>query len=203
MTAWSWHGSRMNNPRVGVVRILNVDKMDIPQLMSCLTYCDIRNIVTSLIYRYNLTRPREIYKTNMNCLFSFGKQDTASSNSSTASEAGDRALPAQWYRSPALYSLERRAIFSKKWMVIIHETRFPNSGDYVQYTVAGYNFFVIKDRKNTIRAFHNVFRHRAYPVMESKSGTASIIACKYHGELRNNTKRYSANISRVVLRPGW
>ncbi|KAJ6069329.1 hypothetical protein N7499_011216 [Penicillium canescens] len=117
----------------------------------------------------------------MNRLFSFGKQDTASSNSSTASEAGDRALPAQWYRSPALYSLERRAIFSKKWMAITHETRFPNSGDYVQYTVAGYNFFVIKDRKNTIRAFHNVCRHRAYPVMESESGTASIIACKYHG----------------------
>jgi phenylpropionate dioxygenase-like ring-hydroxylating dioxygenase large terminal subunit len=73
----------------------------------------------------------------------------------------------------------------------------------VQYTGAGYNFFVIKDRKNTIRAFHNVCRHRAYPVMESESGTASIIACKYHGELRNNTKCDRANISRMVLRPGW
>ncbi|KAF5644095.1 cytochrome P450 monooxygenase oxidoreductase [Fusarium sp. NRRL 52700] len=35
-----------------------------------------------------------------------------------------RALPASWYRSPAMYELERRAIFSKKWIVVSHKARF-------------------------------------------------------------------------------
>ncbi|KAB8215288.1 Rieske [2Fe-2S] iron-sulfur domain-containing protein [Aspergillus novoparasiticus] len=94
-----------------------------------------------------------------------------------------KALPSSWYRSEALYALERRAIFSKKWMVVTHGTRFTKTGDYVQLNVAGYSYFIIKDRTGTIRAFHNVCRHRAYPVIQSEgeSGTANIISCKYHG----------------------
>ncbi|KAJ5308833.1 hypothetical protein N7508_004212 [Penicillium antarcticum] len=132
----------------------------------------------------------------MNRPFSFGKQDIAVANSSTARNMETRALPAQWYRSPALYSLERRAIFSKKW---IFETRFLNAGDYVQYTVAVYNLLVFKYRKSTIRAFPTVCRHRAYPVMETECDTANIMACKYHSEFGTNTERGCANISRIVI----
>lgn len=32
-----------------------------------------------------------------------------------------------------------------------------------------------------IRGFHNLCRHRAYPVVQAKCGTASILSCKYHG----------------------
>jgi len=92
-----------------------------------------------------------------------------------------RALPASWYRSPAMYDLERRAIFSKKWLVVSHKARFVEPGDFLKVTEAGFTFFLIKDRQGEIRAHHNVCRHRAYPILEKDSGKLSILACKYHG----------------------
>jgi phenylpropionate dioxygenase-like ring-hydroxylating dioxygenase large terminal subunit len=44
---------------------------------------------------------------------------------------------------------------------------------------------LIMDRQNQNRGFHNVCRHRAYPVIRpeaEESGTKSILACYYHGD---------------------
>ncbi|KAI8300286.1 Carnitine monooxygenase oxygenase subunit [Colletotrichum sp. SAR11_59] len=101
--------------------------------------------------------------------------------SSTPSEPQSvRALPASWYRSPGMYELERRAIFSKRWLFVSHKARFVEAGDFVQITEAGFNFFLVKGRKGEIRGHHNVCRHRAYPLVETDSGHMSVLACKYH-----------------------
>ncbi|PIG82808.1 hypothetical protein AARAC_003109 [Aspergillus arachidicola] len=92
-----------------------------------------------------------------------------------------RALPASWYTSPDMYELERRAIFSKKWMLITHEVRFPNSGDWVRFEIAGYEYLISKDRKGEFHAFHNTCRHRAYAVVDKPCGRNQILSCKYHG----------------------
>ncbi|EGX91794.1 iron-sulfur cluster-binding protein, rieske family domain protein [Cordyceps militaris CM01] len=80
-----------------------------------------------------------------------------------------------------MYELERRAIFSKKWLLVTHKLRFPDTGSYVKITETGYTFFLVRDRQGAIRAHHNICRHRAYPIVEKESGKASILACKYHG----------------------
>ncbi|KAH7214446.1 Rieske [2Fe-2S] iron-sulfur domain-containing protein [Fusarium oxysporum] len=92
-----------------------------------------------------------------------------------------RALPASWYRSSAMYELERRAIFSKKWIVVSHQARFAEVGDFLRITQAGVTFFLIKDRQGEIRAHHNVCRHRAFPLVEQDAGRVNILSCKYHG----------------------
>ncbi|KAJ2967804.1 hypothetical protein NQ176_g9491 [Zarea fungicola] len=90
--------------------------------------------------------------------FGFGKgQETQSASDEVKATA---ALPAAWYRSPAMYELERRAIFSRKWLLVTHKLRFPETGSYVKLTEAG---------------------HRAYPMVENESGKVSVLACKYHG----------------------
>lgn len=93
-----------------------------------------------------------------------------------------KALPASWYTSSEMYELERRAIFSRKWILVTHQQRLANTGDYVQTTIAGYPILIVKDRKSKIHAHHNVCRHRAYPVVEEESGNASILTCKYHSQ---------------------
>lgn len=92
-----------------------------------------------------------------------------------------RALPANWYTSPEMYELERRAIFSRKWLLTTHKLRFSKTGDYMLYRAAGYPFILVRDRDGNINAFHNVCRHRAFPVVTDESGTARIFSCKYHG----------------------
>lgn len=98
-------------------------------------------------------------------------------------EEPQRALPASWYRSDAMYELERRSIFSKKWLLVTHQARINAPGDYLQITEAGFSFFLVKDKTGQIRAHHNVCRHRAYPLVEKDSGNIKIISCKYHGKV--------------------
>lgn len=83
-----------------------------------------------------------------------------------------------------MYELEKRAIFSMKWLCVSHSMRFKKAGDFVKYEIAGYAFFVTRDRQNNIKAFLNICRHRAYPILEQESGQVSILSCKYHGEQR-------------------
>ncbi|KAF4993702.1 hypothetical protein FDECE_13342 [Fusarium decemcellulare] len=113
--------------------------------------------------------------------FNFGNNATNSSKDATPQEPV-RALPASWYTSPEMYELERRAIFSKRWLFITHSSRLKEAGDWLRYEMAGFDFIITRDRKKNINAFHNVCRHRAYPVIEKEgSGNAKILACRYHG----------------------
>lgn len=86
-----------------------------------------------------------------------------------------------------MFELERRAIFSKKWILVSHQQRFLNVGDFVRVTEAGFPLFIIRDKQGMIRCHHNVCRHRAYPVVDQESGKASILACKYHGQSRSSS----------------
>jgi phenylpropionate dioxygenase-like ring-hydroxylating dioxygenase large terminal subunit len=111
---------------------------------------------------------------------------TTTVSATSTKVTANTSLPSDWYRTPALYELERRAIFSKEWLLITHKCRFEKPGDYHRFEMAGFPFFLIMDRQNTIRGFHNVCRHRGYPVIRPDapdSGTKSILACYYHGEL--------------------
>ncbi|KAJ5170042.1 uncharacterized protein N7500_002825 [Penicillium coprophilum] len=90
-------------------------------------------------------------------------------------------LPASWYSSQDIHELERRAIFSRKWLLTTHKLRFNETGDWLRYEIAGYAFILVKDREGNINAFHNVCRHRAFPVVTEEGGTSRIFSCQYHG----------------------
>ncbi|KAL2067830.1 hypothetical protein VTL71DRAFT_15928 [Oculimacula yallundae] len=108
--------------------------------------------------------------------FGLGGSTPASKDTSAV-----RALPASWYTSQEMYELERRAIFSKKWMPITHKIRLKQPGDYLRYDIAGFQFVLCKDREGNINGFHNVCRHRGFPVVTQEKGQAKIFACLYHG----------------------
>ncbi|KAI1868796.1 hypothetical protein JX265_006775 [Neoarthrinium moseri] len=112
--------------------------------------------------------------------FGLNKQDSRQVQTPPAEEQ-QRALPASWYRSAAMYELERRAIFSRKWILLTHSLRFQKPGDYVAFTEAGFSFFLVMDRDRNINGFHNICRHRAFPIVTQDSGSASILSCRYHG----------------------
>lgn len=63
-----------------------------------------------------------------------------------------RALPASWYTSQDMYELERRAIFSRKWLLTTHKSRVANPGSSVSYDAAGFEFIVLKDHSGNISA---------------------------------------------------
>ncbi|KAM0541108.1 hypothetical protein ACHAPJ_013375 [Fusarium lateritium] len=90
-------------------------------------------------------------------------------------------LPSTWYKSDDIYELERRAIFSKKWILLTHKSRFNQTGAWIRYAEAGFDFFLIRNAEGAIRGFHNICRHRAFPVVTKDNGQNSVLSCKYHG----------------------
>lgn len=114
--------------------------------------------------------------------FNFSKPPSTEKDAPSPTESPVRALPASWYTSADMYAFERRAIFSKRWLFLTHSSRLAETGDWLRYTIAGFDIIVTKDREGAINAFHNVCRHRAYPVVEGENqGKAKILACRYHG----------------------
>ncbi|RCK58817.1 putative dioxygenase subunit alpha YeaW [Candida viswanathii] len=91
-------------------------------------------------------------------------------------------LPASWFSSQAILDLEKRAIFHKTWNYCTHSSRFQNPGDYYTFNITGINFFIIKSKTDgSLKAFHNVCRHRAFPVVRKDQGSSTVLGCKYHG----------------------
>ncbi|KAL4905300.1 hypothetical protein BDW74DRAFT_178297 [Aspergillus multicolor] len=92
-------------------------------------------------------------------------------------------LPTDWLTSPAIFELEKRAIFSKQWLPLALTPLFTKPGTYITSTPAGIPLFLIKSKDGQIRAFHNVCRHRAYPVTRPgrESGCSTVLSCRYHG----------------------
>ena len=96
-------------------------------------------------------------------------------------ESSPRLLPASWYSSKEIYELERRAVFSRKWLLTTHKLRFPKTGDWLKFNIAGYAFILVRDKDGNVNAFHNICRHRAFPVVTEDGGSARIFSCQYHG----------------------
>ncbi|KAK8064563.1 iron-sulfur cluster-binding protein [Apiospora phragmitis] len=99
-----------------------------------------------------------------------------------AAEKGTSSVAIRAERIP--YDLEKRAIVHRRWAMIGHASQFPKPGDYRTYTVADIPLLVIQGQNGegtSLRAFHNVCRHRAHAVARKPCGSSLRLACKYHG----------------------
>jgi choline monooxygenase len=94
----------------------------------------------------------------------------------------DRAhtVPSSWYFDPELHDLERRTAFAG-WQAVGRLDQLPGPGSYLTADVAGEPVAVLHDGDGSLRAFHNVCRHRAAPVLTDLCGTATKLRCRYHG----------------------
>ncbi|CAI5759648.1 unnamed protein product [Candida verbasci] len=111
---------------------------------------------------------------------------TISSAPTTTELLSKHTLPASWWHSESIFELEKRAIFRQSWLYCTHKSRFERPGNYFQLTVTGINFFIIESKDGSIKAFHNVCRHRAYPVVKKDQGSSTVLGCKYHGWCYNS-----------------
>jgi choline monooxygenase len=91
-------------------------------------------------------------------------------------------LPASLYRDPAVYDEERKRVFAKAWLLFAHESQLAEPGSTVAAAAAGYPLIAVRGADNTIRAFHNVCRHRAGPLADDGLGKCEgALVCRYHG----------------------
>ncbi len=91
--------------------------------------------------------------------------------------------------SPEFFELEREAVFKRAWLNVGRVEQLARTGSYFtkELAVARTSVIVVKDREGTVRAFHNICRHRGNKLVwndfpqEETAGTCRQFVCKYHG----------------------
>lgn len=91
-------------------------------------------------------------------------------------------LPARLYGCPEAWARERSAVFGKAWLFLGHEAEAPETGDWIATDIAGHRLLAVRGKDGTLRAFHNVCRHRAGPLVTGARGHCEgELVCAYHG----------------------
>ena len=87
------------------------------------------------------------------------------------------------------YELEREAIFEQAWLNVGRVEQLPRAGSYFTRHIASAStsIIVVRDAEGTVRAFHNICRHRGNMLVwqddprQDQSGSCRQFTCKYHG----------------------
>jgi len=88
--------------------------------------------------------------------------------------------PATWYTDPDLAALERRAVWDRTWRLAARAEQVATPGAFVAVDLGDRPIVLVRGEDGTLRALHNVCRHKAAVVCEG-AGTASELVCPYHG----------------------
>jgi choline monooxygenase len=89
-------------------------------------------------------------------------------------------LEARYYSDPAVFSIERERIFRRAWQLVGSEATLAEPGSYLAVDIARMGIFVIRGQDGTLRAFHNVCRHRGARLLEAGTGRCAQVRCPYH-----------------------
>jgi len=92
-----------------------------------------------------------------------------------------RALPAWVYNNPELLRLELERVLKPSWQIVCHVNSIPKAGDFQTLDLGPESIMVLRDRDGSIRAFHNVCRHRGARLLDDAGNCPTAITCPYHG----------------------
>jgi phenylpropionate dioxygenase-like ring-hydroxylating dioxygenase large terminal subunit len=95
--------------------------------------------------------------------------------------ASARTIPNTWYTSADVAAAERAAVFGATWQMVGRAAQVADPGSYLTAHVAGEPVLVVRGDDGVLRAFFNVCRHRAAPLLTDACGTVTKIRCRYHG----------------------
>jgi carnitine monooxygenase subunit len=91
------------------------------------------------------------------------------------------SLPAWIYHDAEFFAREQQVIFRKSWQVVCHLNDIPRPGDFHTFEFLGESVVVVRAEDNSVRAFHNVCRHRAARLLDGPRGQCGKrITCPYH-----------------------
>ena len=102
-------------------------------------------------------------------------------------------LPSTWYRSDAIFALEKERIFCREWLCVARAEELSEPGAYRVLDLLGESILLVRNRERQLRAFYNVCRHRGSRLCRESAaadgGTPALlgggigagrITCPYH-----------------------
>jgi glycine betaine catabolism A len=89
-------------------------------------------------------------------------------------------LEAPFYQRKDIFDLDMQAIFGRYWIFVGVDPDIPEPGDYFTVPMGRSSVVVVRDDDMSIRAFHNVCRHRGSRLCDKTKGSVGNIVCPYH-----------------------
>ena len=89
-------------------------------------------------------------------------------------------LPGAAYTDTEFYQLERVRLFTGQWVFVGFAHQMTKPGDVRPIEVAGLPLFLLRDKHESVSAFHNVCRHRNLKLIDTDHNCGSTIQCPYH-----------------------
>ncbi len=89
-------------------------------------------------------------------------------------------LPATFYLSNEINSLDIEVIFGQHWIFVAVEPDIAEPGDYIKVDIGHNSVIILRDDDMSIKAFHNVCRHRGSQLCDEQKGSVGNIVCPYH-----------------------
>lgn len=96
-----------------------------------------------------------------------------------------RALDPAHYSGAAAHETDRQFVFARSWQLAAHRAELAEAGDHVLTEVAGTPVVLLRGADGVLRAFPNVCRHRAGPLVFCSGKGLGSLRCRYHGWLYN------------------
>ena len=97
-----------------------------------------------------------------------------------AVERPDR-IPASRYYDREFFDLECEHLWTRVWQMACRLEEIPNPGDYVVYDNLGQSVIVVRVDAETIKAYHNVCRHRGMQLVQDRGNCVGGFVCPFHG----------------------
>lgn len=89
-------------------------------------------------------------------------------------------LEAPFYTSRDIYDLDMALIFERHWVCVGVEPDVPEPGDFITVDLGRESVIIVRDDDLSIRAFHNVCRHRGSRLCVEDKGVIGNLVCPYH-----------------------
>lgn len=94
---------------------------------------------------------------------------------------GQHTLPGESFTSDEIFQRERERIFHRSWQLAGHVSELPSPGSFFLFEMDRESVVVVRDGSGTIRAFHNLCRHRGSRLCQTSRGDAGHgLQCPYH-----------------------
>ena len=110
-----------------------------------------------------------------------GDLHARASQSARALAQEARALPREYFVSGEIYAQEQNRLFSRRWLCAGHQSEIGKPGAFFVADIAGESVIIVRDRRNVVRGFFNVCRHRGTRICETAgTGVCETFQCPYH-----------------------
>src|SRR5438552_2696532 len=89
-------------------------------------------------------------------------------------------LERDFYVAAEVFAADLARIFQRHWIFAGYAFQVARPGDFFTYKIGTESVIVARDHGGTIRAFHNVCRHRGSRICRTEQGNAHRLVCPYH-----------------------